>query len=83
MKRCGGQVVQVAADTSSVVKGESLPDTIRTLACYGDAIVVRHPKVGSAQYAARFSSVINAGDSIGEHPTQVYQPLYRHSLFIY
>ena len=73
MKRCGGQVVQVAADTSSVVKGESLPDTIRTLACYGDAIVIRHPEVGSAQYAARFSPVpiINAGDGIGEHPTQV------------
>ena len=73
MKRCGGQVVQVAADTSSVVKGESLPDTIRSLACYGDAIVIRHPEVGSAPYAAKFSPVpiINAGDGIGEHPTQV------------
>ena len=73
MKRCGGQVVQVAADTSSIVKGESLPDTIRTLACYGDAIVIRHPEVGSAPYAAKFSPVpiINAGDGIGEHPTQV------------
>ena len=80
MKRCGGQVVQVAADTSSVVKGESLPDTIRTLACYGDAIVIRHPEVGSAQYAARFSPVpiINAGDGIGEHPTQVY-----HSIVVF
>ena len=73
MKRCGGQVVQVTADTSSVVKGESLPDTIRTLGCYGDAIVLRHPEVGSSQRAARFSPVpiINAGDGIGEHPTQV------------
>ena len=73
MKRCGGQVVQVAADTSSVTKGESLSDTIRTLACYGDAIVIRHPEVGSAQFAARYSPVpiINAGDGIGEHPTQV------------
>jgi carbamoyl-phosphate synthase / aspartate carbamoyltransferase len=73
MKRCGGQVVQVAADTSSIVKGESLADTIRTLACYGDAIVIRHPEVGSAPYAAKFSPVpiINAGDGIGEHPTQV------------
>jgi carbamoyl-phosphate synthase / aspartate carbamoyltransferase len=80
MKRCGGQVVQVAADTSSVVKGESLPDTIRTLGCYGDAIVIRHPEVGSAQHAARFSPVpiINAGDGIGEHPTQVCQLLYLH-----
>ena len=73
MKRCGGQVVQITADTSSVAKGETLPDTIRTLACYGDAIVIRHPQVGSAQEAAKYSSVpiINAGDGIGEHPTQV------------
>jgi ornithine carbamoyltransferase len=73
MKRCGGQVVQITADSSSVVKGESLPDTIRTLGCYGDAIVIRHPDVGSAQLAAKFSPVpiINAGDGIGEHPTQV------------
>jgi carbamoyl-phosphate synthase/aspartate carbamoyltransferase len=72
MKRCGGQVVQVTADSSSVTKGESLPDTIRTLACYGDAIVIRHPQVGSAQEAAKYSPVpiINAGDGIGEHPTQ-------------
>ncbi len=73
MKRCGGQVVQINADHSSVAKGESLADTIRTLACYGDAIVIRHPDVGSAQTAAKFSPVpiINAGDGIGEHPTQV------------
>lgn len=73
MKRCGGEVVQISADTSSVVKGETLADTIRTLGCYGDAIVIRHPDVGSAQEAAKFSPVpvINAGDGIGEHPTQV------------
>jgi len=68
VKRCGGQVVQIAANTSSVVKGESLSDTTRTLACYGDAIVIRHTYVGSAQYAASYSPIpiINAG---GEHPT--------------
>ncbi|KAF7290659.1 Bifunctional pyrimidine biosynthesis protein [Mycena indigotica] len=72
MKRCGGEVVQVTADTSSVVKGESLADTVRTLGCYGDAIVMRHPEMGSAALAAKFSPVpiINAGDGIGEHPTQ-------------
>jgi len=61
-----------------VVKGESLPDTIRTLACYGDAIVLRHPDIGSAQLAAKFSSVpiINAGDGIGEHPTQALLDVY-------
>ncbi len=73
MKRCGGEVVSITAERSSVTKGETLPDTIRTLACYGDAIVLRHPDVGSAQLAAKFSPVpiINAGDGIGEHPTQV------------
>ncbi|KAG5634854.1 hypothetical protein H0H81_000508 [Sphagnurus paluster] len=78
MKRCGGEVVQVNADTSSMIKGETLPDTIRTLACYGDAIVIRHPDVGSAQLAAKFSPVpiINAGDGIGEHPTQALLDVY-------
>lgn len=73
MKRCGGEVVSIATEKSSVTKGETLPDTIRTLACYGDAIVLRHPDVGSAQLAAKFSSVpiFNAGDGVGEHPTQV------------
>ena len=73
MKRCGGEVVQVGAERSSVLKGESLPDTIRTLGCYADAIVIRHPEVGSSQLAAKHSPVpiLNAGDGIGEHPTQV------------
>ncbi|TFK22828.1 aspartate carbamoyltransferase [Coprinopsis marcescibilis] len=78
MKRLGGQVVQITAETSSVRKGETLPDTVRTLACYGDAIVIRHPDVGSAQLAAKFSPVpiINAGDGIGEHPTQALLDVY-------
>jgi carbamoyl-phosphate synthase/aspartate carbamoyltransferase len=72
MKRCGGEVVQVTASTSSVVKGESLADTIRTVGCYSDAVVLRHPAVGSSKSAAKSSPVpiINAGDGIGEHPTQ-------------
>jgi len=78
MKRCGGEVVQITADQSSVTKGESLADTVRTLGCYGDAIVIRHPDVGSAQTAAKFSPipVINAGDGIGEHPTQALLDVY-------
>jgi carbamoyl-phosphate synthase/aspartate carbamoyltransferase len=75
MKRCGGEVIQVNAMHSSVSKGESLADTIRTLGCYADAIVIRHPEEGSSQLAAKFSPVpvINAGDGIGEHPTQVHE----------
>ena len=78
MKRCGGSVVSVAVERSSVQKGESLPDTIRTLGCYADAIVIRHPEVGSAQTAAKFSPIpiINAGDGIGEHPTQALLDIY-------
>jgi carbamoyl-phosphate synthase/aspartate carbamoyltransferase len=78
MKRCGGQVVQVSPETSSVQKGETLADTIRTLACYGDAVVIRHPQVGSAVEAAKYSPVpvINAGDGIGEHPTQALLDVY-------
>jgi carbamoyl-phosphate synthase/aspartate carbamoyltransferase len=71
-------VVQITPETSSVQKGETLADTIRTLACYGDAVVIRHPAVGSAQEAAKFSPipVINAGDGIGEHPTQALLDVY-------
>jgi len=78
MKRCGGQVVAVNVDASSVLKGETLQDTIRTLGCYADAIVIRHPEVGSSQLAAKFSPVpvINAGDGIGEHPTQALLDVY-------
>ena len=54
-------------------KGEILSDTISAVGCYADAIVIRHPDIGSAQLAAKFSPVplLNAGDGIGEHPTQV------------
>jgi len=78
MKRCGGEVVSVTADRSSVQKGETLQDTIRTLACYGDAIVLRHPDVGSAQLAAKYSPIpiLNAGDGTGEHPTQALLDVY-------
>jgi aspartate carbamoyltransferase len=57
---------------SSVAKGESLPDTVRTLECYSDVIVLRHPETGAAATAAQHSRkpIINAGDGIGEHPTQ-------------
>jgi carbamoyl-phosphate synthase/aspartate carbamoyltransferase len=78
MKRCGGEVIQINATHSSVSKGESLADTIRTLGCYADAIVIRHPDEGSSQLAAKFSPVpiLNGGDGIGEHPTQALLDVY-------
>ncbi len=80
MQRLAGGVISVAEakTASSVVKGETLPDTIRTIANYADAIVLRHPDVGAAQVAAEASSVpiLNAGDGAGEHPTQALLDLY-------
>jgi aspartate carbamoyltransferase len=73
MQRLGGAVIPISeVRYSSVAKGETLPDTVRTLGCYADVIVIRHPEVGSAALAAEACSkpVINAGDGTGEHPTQ-------------
>lgn len=79
MQRLGGSVVPInEVKYSSVSKGESLPDTIRTLECYTDVIVLRHPEVGSAAIAAEAASkpVLNAGDGVGEHPTQALLDLF-------
>ncbi|MBL8101690.1 MAG: aspartate carbamoyltransferase [Anaerolineales bacterium] len=73
MERLGGSVIPInEVKYSSVSKGESLPDTIRTLECYADVIVLRHPETGSASIAAKAARkpIINAGDGVGEHPTQ-------------
>ncbi|KAF2671599.1 carbamoyl-phosphate synth [Microthyrium microscopicum] len=78
MKRLGGATVAISEAISSTVKGESLSDSIRTLACYGDAIVLRHPDEASAETASRFSNVpiINAGNGSREHPTQAFLDLF-------
>lgn len=79
MLRLGGQVIPINnVQYSSVSKGESLPDTVRTLECYSDLIVIRHPEMGAAQIAARYAHVpvINAGDGVGEHPTQALLDLF-------
>jgi aspartate carbamoyltransferase catalytic subunit len=79
MSRLGGSVIPInEVHYSSVTKGESLPDTIRTLESYADVIVLRHPEVGASQVAAEYARkpVINAGDGVGEHPTQALLDLY-------
>jgi aspartate carbamoyltransferase len=79
MHRLGGAVVGFAqAATSSVAKGESLNDTIRTVNQYVDVIVMRHPEMGSARQAAAVSSVpvLNGGDGAGQHPTQALLDLF-------
>jgi len=73
MQRLGGAVIPISeVRYSSVAKGETLADTVRTLECYADVIVLRHPEVGAAALAAKAARkpVINAGDGVGEHPTQ-------------
>jgi aspartate carbamoyltransferase catalytic subunit len=79
MQRLGGSVIPInEVRYSSVAKGESLPDTVRTLESYADVIVIRHPEVGAAATAARYcrKPVINAGDGVGEHPTQALLDLF-------
>lgn len=79
MHRLGGNVISLGSvESSSVAKGESLSDTVRTVSQYSDAIVIRHPRTGSAKEAADAVSipVINAGDGTGQHPTQALLDLY-------
>ena len=79
MERLGGSVIPInEVRYSSVSKGESLPDTVRTLECYADVIVLLHPEVGASALAAQYARkpIINAGDGIGEHPTQALLDLF-------
>ncbi len=79
VQRLGGSSIGFSRpDVSSVAKGETLADTIRTVENYCDAIVLRHPQMGSAKLAAEVSKVpiINAGDGAGHHPTQTLLDLY-------
>ena len=78
MQRLGGRTIAISTSHSSAQKGETLQDTIRTLGCYGDAIVLRHPDESSAATAAKFSPVpiINGGNGSLEHPTQAFLDLF-------
>lgn len=78
-KRLGARVIGFStADSTSIRKGESLQDTIKTISNYADMIIIRHPLEGAARYAAEISSrpVINAGDGANQHPSQTLLDLY-------
>jgi aspartate carbamoyltransferase catalytic subunit len=79
-KVLGADVISLSANTSSVVKGESLIDTVRTLRAMGsDVIVMRHSSSGAPYLAAKHvgtGSVVNAGDGAHAHPTQALLDLY-------
>jgi carbamoyl-phosphate synthase/aspartate carbamoyltransferase len=78
MQRLGGRTIAISTEHSSTKKGETLQDTVRTLGCYGDAVVLRHPDPSSAETAAKFSPVpvINGGNGSVEHPTQAFLDLF-------
>lgn len=79
ISRLGGKYIGFTdAGSSSVKKGESLKDTIMTVANYSDMIIMRNPIEGSARWASEVSSVpvVNAGDGANQHPTQTLLDLY-------
>jgi len=78
-KRLSADVINFAASTSSVVKGETLLDTASNIeAMQADFIVLRHPSAGAPGILARSlrASVVNAGDGSHEHPTQALLDLF-------
>jgi aspartate carbamoyltransferase catalytic subunit len=78
-KHLSADTVNVSASTSSVVKGESLVDTARTIKALGaDLVVLRHPSAGAPHLLARLIDVpvINAGDGMHEHPTQALLDIF-------
>jgi carbamoyl-phosphate synthase/aspartate carbamoyltransferase/dihydroorotase len=79
MQRLGGTVISVnETSTSSVAKGETLEDFVRTMEGYCDVLVLRHPEKGAVQKAAHAmrKPIINAGDGVGEHPTQALLDIF-------
>ncbi|KAI3364532.1 hypothetical protein L3Q82_011323 [Scortum barcoo] len=78
MQRLGGSVVHFSESTSSTQKGESLADSVQTMSCYADVLVLRHPTPGAVESASRHcrKPVINAGDGVGEHPTQALLDIF-------
>ncbi|SFN43710.1 aspartate carbamoyltransferase [Proteiniclasticum ruminis] len=79
MLRLGGEVIGFDDPSgSSVAKGESLGDTLKTVECYADVAVMRHPKEGAAKLASQYLKampLINAGDGGHQHPTQTLTDL--------
>lgn len=79
MQRLGGGIIPLnGMSHTSVIKGETLEDTVRVFSCFADIIVMRNPEVGSAEVAAKYAyvPVINAGDGKNEHPTQALYDVY-------
>ena len=79
VQKLGGSIIGFTdAGSSSVSKGETVKDTIKTVAQYADLIVMRHPVEGSSRWASEVSEVpiVNAGDGANQHPTQCLLDLF-------
>ncbi|XP_064626437.1 multifunctional protein CAD-like isoform X2 [Lineus longissimus] len=78
MQRLGGSVLPFNDSVSSTKKGETLADTVAIVSSYTDVVVLRHPEPGAVSNAAKhcLKPVINAGDGIGEHPTQALLDIF-------
>ncbi|CAK9827158.1 CAD protein [Anthophora retusa] len=78
MERLGGRVIYMDGSTSSVKKGETLEDSVAVMAGYADVLVLRHPEPGAVSRAAQHcrKPLLNAGDGVGEHPTQALLDIF-------
>lgn len=79
MASIGGRSLGISdVDSSSIMKGESYADTVKTISLYSDVVLVRHPSDGSSRYACEVSDkpVINGGSGSEEHPTQAMLDIY-------
>lgn len=79
MQRLGGGMIPLnGMQNTSIEKGESFEHTVRVFSNYADILIVRHPEIGLPQQAATIAKVpvINAGDGIGEHPTQALYDVF-------
>lgn len=78
MERLGGRVIYMDGSTSSVKKGETLEDSVAVMAGYADVVVLRHPEPGAVSKAAQHcrKPLLNAGDGVGEHPTQALLDIF-------
>jgi carbamoyl-phosphate synthase/aspartate carbamoyltransferase/dihydroorotase len=77
-KKMGADVITLTPEHSSIKKGESMADSLRTMETYSDLIVLRSSKEGDVDEMAKIikKPLINAGDGCGEHPTQALLDLY-------
>jgi aspartate carbamoyltransferase len=77
IQRLGGKVIEISGEDSSTKKGESFSDFVKTIECYTDAIIIRNSTAGSLKELKGINvPIINAGDGVGEHPTQALLDIY-------